>query len=251
MPVVRGGDPVFAGARPQWACPGVRPRDLSVSGGDVGQRPSVAAPDPCGRGPQRPRRQQGAGRQSRLVAERGESAAPGEAGRAFVGRTAARGMSGGQTPGPVRFGWRRRPEAFGRRARPVRAWPAAARRQQGAGRRSRLAAERAESAALGEAGREAGEADRWAVQGSNLRPPACKAGALPAELTARRPERYRYFSSSFSAAELMQYRTPVGCGPSGKTWPRWPPQLAHSTSVRSIPKLRSCSSSTASSDAGA
>jgi hypothetical protein len=25
----------------------------------------------------------------------------------------------------------------------------------------------------------------WAVQGSNLRPPACKAGALPAELTAR------------------------------------------------------------------
>src|SRR6059036_2605198 len=28
-------------------------------------------------------------------------------------------------------------------------------------------------------------ARRWAVQGSNLRPPACKAGALPAELTAR------------------------------------------------------------------
>ena len=27
----------------------------------------------------------------------------------------------------------------------------------------------------------------WAVQDSNLRPPACKAGALPAELTARRP----------------------------------------------------------------
>ena len=26
---------------------------------------------------------------------------------------------------------------------------------------------------------------RWAVQDSNLRPPACKAGALPAELTAR------------------------------------------------------------------
>src|SRR3954452_25328615 len=25
----------------------------------------------------------------------------------------------------------------------------------------------------------------WAVQGSNLRPPACKAGALPTELTAR------------------------------------------------------------------
>jgi hypothetical protein len=26
--------------------------------------------------------------------------------------------------------------------------------------------------------------DGWAVQDSNLRPPACKAGALPAELTA-------------------------------------------------------------------
>ena len=33
-----------------------------------------------------------------------------------------------------------------------------------------------------------GEADcgRWAVPGSNQRPPACKAGALPTELTARR-----------------------------------------------------------------
>jgi hypothetical protein len=29
----------------------------------------------------------------------------------------------------------------------------------------------------------------WAVQGSNLRPPACKAGALPAELTARAVQR--------------------------------------------------------------
>ena len=29
------------------------------------------------------------------------------------------------------------------------------------------------------------EALTWAVQDSNLRPPACKAGALPAELTAR------------------------------------------------------------------
>ena len=28
---------------------------------------------------------------------------------------------------------------------------------------------------------------RWAVTGSNRRPPACKAGALPAELTARPP----------------------------------------------------------------
>src|SRR5690242_6973284 len=32
----------------------------------------------------------------------------------------------------------------------------------------------------------AASALRWAVTGSNRRPPACKAGALPAELTARR-----------------------------------------------------------------
>src|SRR5204863_1294427 len=29
---------------------------------------------------------------------------------------------------------------------------------------------------------------QWAVPGSNQRPPACKAGALPAELTALRPQ---------------------------------------------------------------
>ena len=34
-------------------------------------------------------------------------------------------------------------------------------------------------------------APKWAVQGSNLRPTACKAVALPAELTARAGERYR------------------------------------------------------------
>src|SRR5512132_1554231 len=34
-----------------------------------------------------------------------------------------------------------------------------------------------------------------------------------------------YSSSSLSAAELMQYRSPVGRGPSGNTWPRCPPQF--------------------------
>jgi len=37
----------------------------------------------------------------------------------------------------------------------------------------------------------------------------------------------------------MQYRRPVGSGPSSNTWPRWDPQLAHSTSVRRMSKLRS------------
>src|SRR6185295_13565429 len=47
------------------------------------------------------------------------------------------------------------------------------------------------------------------------------------------------FRSSLSAAELMQYRSPVGSGPSSKTCPRCPSQAAHSTSVRVMKKLRS------------
>src|SRR5271154_1733468 len=36
--------------------------------------------------------------------------------------------------------------------------------------------------------------------------------------------------------ELMQYRIPVvSRGPSGNTWPKWPPHLAHVTSTRRIP----------------
>ena len=33
----------------------------------------------------------------------------------------------------------------------------------------------------------------------------------------------------------MQYRLPAGLGPSLKTWPRWPPQRRHTTSVRIMP----------------
>src|SRR6478736_4168409 len=53
-----------------------------------------------------------------------------------------------------------------------------------------------------------------------------------------------YFGCSFSAAELMQYRRPVGPGPSLKTWPRWPSHFEHSTSVRIMPWETSRSSST-------
>src|SRR6185312_13080507 len=38
---------------------------------------------------------------------------------------------------------------------------------------------------------------------------------------------------------------PVGRGPSGKRWPRWPPHLAHVTSVRTMPWLVSLVVSTA------
>ena len=39
----------------------------------------------------------------------------------------------------------------------------------------------------------------------------------------------------------MQYRRPVGLGPSVNTWPRWESHRLHSTSVRTMPKLRSVS----------
>src|SRR5262245_25605664 len=45
-----------------------------------------------------------------------------------------------------------------------------------------------------------------------------------------------------SAAELMQYRTPVGAGPSGKRWPRCESPSLERTSTRRMPEeLASCS----------
>ena len=48
----------------------------------------------------------------------------------------------------------------------------------------------------------------------------------------------------------MQYRLPVVLGPSLNTWPRWPPQLRQTTSVRRMNRLLSGRSSTASATAG-
>ncbi len=48
----------------------------------------------------------------------------------------------------------------------------------------------------------------------------------------------------------MQYRCPVGAGPSSKTWPRWEPQRAQRTSVRRMNMLLSDRVSTASLSAG-
>ena len=42
----------------------------------------------------------------------------------------------------------------------------------------------------------------------------------------------------------MQKRSPDGPGPSGKTWPRWAPHVAHTASVRTMPWERSCLSVT-------
>ncbi len=45
-------------------------------------------------------------------------------------------------------------------------------------------------------------------------------------------------------AELMQKRSPVGVGPSLKTWPRWLPHCLQRTSTRTMPWLASRTRST-------
>ena len=55
--------------------------------------------------------------------------------------------------------------------------------------------------------------------------------------TAADPGPAQASGSKSSAAELMQYRLPVGSGPSSKTCPRWPSHRAQTTSVRRIPWL--------------
>ena len=62
---------------------------------------------------------------------------------------------------------------------------------------------------------------------------------------------YQGFFSKLSDAEFMQYRNPVGRGPSGKTCPRCALQRLHITSTRRIPSARSSSVSTASLAKGA
>src|SRR2546423_13576261 len=48
-----------------------------------------------------------------------------------------------------------------------------------------------------------------------------------------------------SATPFMQKRIPVGGGPSGNTWPRWPPHEAQCTSTRFMKKPLSVEVSTA------
>jgi hypothetical protein len=36
-------------------------------------------------------------------------------------------------------------------------------------------------------------------------------------------------------SELIQYRNPLGSGPSGNTWPKWASQVLQRTSTRTIP----------------
>jgi hypothetical protein len=57
--------------------------------------------------------------------------------------------------------------------------------------------------------------------------------------------------TNFNDPELMQYRKPVGSGPSSNTWPRCASHKAQFTAVRTIPKLVSRSVRTFSSAMGA
>ena len=48
-----------------------------------------------------------------------------------------------------------------------------------------------------------------------------------------------HLGSNFIATPFIQYRWPVGFGPSSNTWPRCPPHLLQCTSVRVMKRLRS------------
>jgi len=59
-------------------------------------------------------------------------------------------------------------------------------------------------------------------------------GTINNEVTLLLPCNLIYFSS-FSEIEFIQYRRPVGFGPSSKTCPKWAPHFLHSTSTLNMP----------------
>src|SRR6201993_864128 len=67
---------------------------------------------------------------------------------------------------------------------------------------------------------------------------------LPRGLMLRGSPRRSQSAWKVIATPFMQYRRPVGGGPSLNTWPRWPPHRLHRTSVRIMPRLVSERSST-------
>ena len=71
-----------------------------------------------------------------------------------------------------------------------------------------------------------------------------------ASVRTRSTKHHYAFFTKLREAEFMQYRWPVGRGPSLKTWPRCAPQRLHSTAVRRMPKLLSVMDSTFSSAMG-
>src|SRR3989339_113163 len=56
--------------------------------------------------------------------------------------------------------------------------------------------------------------------------------------------------TNLNAAALMQYRLPLGAGPSLKMWPRWASQRAQFTSILCMPRLSSSCIRTFNSETG-
>src|SRR5215212_3819062 len=83
-------------------------------------------------------------------------------------------------------------------------------------------------------------------------PPASVAFSVFAALVFLNSGRYCPYPSASSLstgtnrsdAEFMQYRRPVGCGPSSKTCPRWESACLERTSVRDIQSFLSVFSTT-------
>src|SRR5690606_36747222 len=69
--------------------------------------------------------------------------------------------------------------------------------------------------------------------------PAPPLGSEPATLRTTGRVIQPWDGSNSSESELMQKRSPVGGGPSGKTWPRCPSHVAQRTSTRTMPWERS------------
>ena len=55
----------------------------------------------------------------------------------------------------------------------------------------------------------------WVMRGLNLRPPACKAGALPAELITHKSVQSQYFHA---ATELYEKPSFMQSGKVARTW---------------------------------
>src|SRR5690606_6162436 len=109
---------------------------------------------------------------------------------------------------------------------------------------ARVVAEAVGRGGLGHRGFRAGDAMRAEARGARGYPGAAVDAAQAAGRPSGAPRPSRSGSGSPSPVksrdtEFRQWRSPVGGGPSGKTWPRWLPQRAQTSSTRTMPWLLS------------
>ena len=109
------------------------------------------------------------------------------------------------------------------------------------------AADRGEGRDAGEGDRHAGEQGQAVAQerpvgaGEDERQHRQDAGAEDGEDAAQIGEEEEQHQAGLNVSyrPLMQWRLPVGGGPSSNTWPRCPPQRRQCSSVRAMPSVRS------------